>query len=183
MNYLIEMLRRIFVFLSLLWSLTLVACQNDGRVVSENILNAVAPDSAFVACELASLDSMISPEIFGRDFGRAMVEYIEQNDSVDVSALNNKVALVREVYAALGGANKSARVVEGIMSYENGLPLDRRMKLYAGIATPEQLGTALRIDKYSASADSALIEAQINTLRVIYTDEQWAQFMEYYNRK
>lgn len=162
-----------------------MACdkQNDGRVVSERIINATTTDSTLIAREITSLDSSISPEIFGRDFGRVLVEYIERGDSINVGALNHKIALVRKIYSQLEGERNAARIINGIKSYENGLPMERRMKLYACIATPQQMGTALRIDSFSADADSALIEAQKKALRAIYTDDQWSRFIEYYNRK
>lgn len=162
-----------------------MACdkQNDGRVVSERIINTATPDSSFIAREIASLDSLISPEIFGRDFGRVLVECIERGDTIDVSELNRKISLVRKIYSQLEGEHNATRIINGIKSYENGLTMERRMKLYACIATPQQMGTALRIDSFSVDADSAVIEEQKKILRAIYTDEEWSQFIEYYNRK
>lgn len=164
----------------------LMACSsqsaNDGRAVSERILFTSQVDSTFVDTTFAKLDTIITPEIFGRDFAMTIVKITESDTTIRGAELHRRVQLLQKAYTTRGNTIGYKRFAEGVQSYINGLPLNRQMHVYARISTPAQLGTALRIDRFRNPNDTIVI-AQANALRAIYTDEEWNEFQEYYNRK
>lgn len=164
----------------------LMACSsqsaNDGRAVSERILFTPHVDSTFVDTTFAKLDTIITPEIFGRDFAMTVEKITESDTTICGTELHRRVQLLQKAYATRGNAIGYKRFAEGVQSYINGLPLNRQMRVYARISTPTQLGTALRIDRFRNPSDT-IVTAQANALRAIYTDAEWNEFQEYYNRK
>lgn len=165
----------------------LMACSsqsaNDGRAVSERLLLTAQADSVFVDSTFAKLDTMVSPEIFGRDFAMTVVRMAESDTVINSVEMNHRIQLLRKVYAARSDERGYKRFAEGVQSYINGLPIERQMFIYARVATPAQLGTALRIDRFRNPSDTARISQQFSMLRNIYSDAEWDEFMEFYNRQ
>ena len=111
------------------------------------------------------------------------VEILENDTIVDAKELNRRVKMLRTELTEQRGGWYNKRFVEGVQSYVDALNLERRMKLYTIVSSPEQMGTALRIDKIHAGADTARIVEQKRVLRSLYTIEEWNRFEENYNRK
>lgn len=164
----------------------LVACGSrsykDGRTVSLMILKTSSLDTLSVSNMVNLLDSMISPEIFGRDFAMSIVSMAESDTVLNGADLYKRLDLLRHVYIANRGDKAFKRFDEGVQSFINALPVEQKMFFYARIATPEQLGTALRIDRYRNPGDSLKISEQIAALKNYYDEEQLSLFLKYYNR-
>ena len=180
-------MRNLLFYMAVLSAVALMACsarlENDGSAVSARIIKSQVMDSVGIAQAVSSLDTLITPEIFGRDFGKVTVEVLESDTVIDAVQLNRRVSLLRSVYAQQRGGGYGKRFAEGVQSYIDGLPIERRMRLYTRIATPKQMGTALRIDLMRGKTDTALSAEQLRQLKLIYSAEEWTQFEEYYNRK
>ena len=165
-----------------------VACgsntaRNDGRAVSERIINTVAVDSAFVASNIMALDSIVTPVVFGRDFAMVVVDAIERDSIKSGADLYNRIVMLRDALVKKKGERGYCEFREGIQSYIDRLPMKRQMTIYAKVSTPQQLGTALRIDRSSNKSDSAKIDMQVNELMSIYDEAEKALFLKYYNLK
>ena len=167
-------------------SVAFVACSSQPESASCRVSKMiVACDSVdkSVMCSLVSeLDSLLTPEIFGRDFAMTIIDAIENDSVVDAKEMNRRVELLRKCLIEKKGARHSALFAEGVQSVVDGLDFDRQMKLYVKIATPEQMGTALRIDRYSNEADTAEVEKRVQVLKAIYDDAEYAKFLKFYNR-
>ena len=167
-------------------SVAFVACssqpENASRKVSEIILLSDSVDKVMMCSLVANLDSMLTPEIFGRDFAMSMVSVIENDSVVDAKELNQRVEMLRKCLIDKKGSRHSKLFAEGVQSYVNGLPLERQMALYVKISTPEQLGTALRIDRYHNECDTAELQQRAEVLKAIYNDAEYSAFLKYYNR-
>lgn len=147
------------------------------KILLTQDIDSIAIDSIY-----AGLDSILSPEIFGRDFAMEAVAMLECDTiEVDASNLNHRISILRKVIAKRGIPKHSTMFAEGVQSYIDSLPIEQQMKLYTRIATPAQMGNALRIDRYSGVADST-IQAGVNALRLIYNEEEMNTFLKYYNR-
>ena len=164
-----------------------VACgsskQNDGRSISEKIVRAVVADSLFVAQMVENSDTLLAPEVFGRDFAMTMVAVAESDTILSGVELNKRITWLKKSFEKKRGAKYFERFNVGMQSYIDSLSPERKMLLYVKISTPEQMGTALRIDGYRNPADSTEIAQKIKILRSIYNDVEYASFMKYYNRK
>lgn len=164
----------------------LIACSSksgsDGRAVSNRIIRAMCADSAVIVSAVAELDTLVAPEIFGRDFAIALVAVAESDTVLSGADLNKRVKILRSAYAGRAGERAYQRFAEGVQSYIDGLPVDRKMRVYTRVASPEQLGTALRIDRYRNLGDSLCVKEQVEALRAIYSAEEYASFMKYFNR-
>lgn len=180
-------MKRYLVSLSLCFVMLAVACassnHNDGRTISEKIVRASVADSVSISQMVLQLDSLISPEIFGRDFAITVVSVAESDTVLNGLELNNRISWLKKAYEKRMGSKGFERFNEGVQSYINGLSPEREMRLYVKISTPEQLGTALRIDRYRYPADSAEIDEKVRILRSIYNDIEYTSFFKYYNRK
>lgn len=167
-------------------SVALMACssqpESSSRRVSEIIIASDKIDKAMMCSLVLELDTMLAPEILGRDFAQAMISTIESDSVVNAGELNRRVELLRKCLVDKKGARHSAFFAEGVQSYVNGLTLERQMAIYTKIATPEQLGTALRIDRYRTPADSVDIAKRVEFLKVIYDEAEYSAFLKYYNR-
>ena len=180
-------MNRIIFCLMLLSIVVVMACgtklNNDGYAISERLLKSSKVDAVDVERYVGSMDTLLAPEIFGRDFGKAVVEILENDTIVDAKELNRRVKMLRTELTEQRGGWYNKRFVEGVQSYVDALNLERRMKLYTIVSSPEQMGTALRIDKIHAGADTARIVEQKRVLRSLSTIEEWNRFEENYNRK
>ena len=180
-------MKRYFASFVLSLVVLMVACgssnYSDGRTISERIVRAKIADSLFVAQTIAQLDTLVSPEIFGRDFAMTMVEITESDTVLRGKELNNRISWLRKACEKKHGLSYFKRFNEGVQSYIDQLPSDRKMRLYVKISTPEQMGTALRIDGYHNPPDSIAIAQKVKILRSIYNDVEYASFLKYYNRK
>lgn len=185
-KYMIGVKRGVIVFIACM-AVLMVACgsnlRNDGRAVSERIIKGNFVDSASVARDIALLDTMLTPVIFGRDFAMAAVEAVEQDSVKNGADLYKRISVLKKVYEARKGERAYREFLEGVQSYINQMPVKRQMELYAKVSTPKQLGTALRIDRSKNFADSAKIKEQVNVLKTIYNEYDLAQFMKYYNMR
>ena len=180
------MIRNLLTFAVYVMALLVVSGSSGydcGKVVSDRILKTAEVDSV-VMCELVSkLDTFISPEIFGRDFAIVLVTTLEGGIVINRKELYKRVKLLQDVLIEKKGKTEFERFNEGVQSYINGLPAERKMMVYTKIATPEQLGTALRIDRYRGKAEDLItIEEQVNALRDIYDEEDFSSFQKYFNR-
>lgn len=173
--------------LTLFTGIMFMACssqnRNDGRAVSSHILLAQSADYNLIDSMVAQLDTMITPEIFGRDFAISVVSMTENGTLPHRTELYRRTALLRKVITAQQGEQAFARFAEGVQSFIDGLPVPRRMRVYAQLSTPEQLGTALRIDRFRNPADTANVNECANALRDIYSDDEWLIFTNHFNRK
>lgn len=178
---------RILLSLTIFSIVALMACgtkpENDGYAISSRILKPIMVDSSAIVRSVSSMDTLIAPEIFGRDFGRVAVEMLESDTVIDAGILNRRVSMLRQILTERRGERFGRRFVEGVQSYVETLPSERRMRVYTRVADPRQMGTALRIDKVRAGADTARIAEQVAVLRSIYSVDEWEQFMEYYSKK
>lgn len=164
----------------------LVACGSgnykDGKTVSLMILKTSSLDTLSVSNMVSLLDSMITSEIFGRDFAMSIVAMVESDTMLNGAELHNRLGILRHVYIENRGNRSFQRFDEGVQSFINALPVNRRMAFYAKVSTPEQLGTALRIDRYRNPGDSLKICEQVAALKNYYDKEQLSLFLKYYNR-
>ena len=178
--------KRVLYSLMLLLAVSIVACssqfEKDARVVSREILCANSITEAEMCSTLSVLDSLITPEVFGRDFAMEIVCKIETDSICDASELNNRVKLLRKCITDKRGKSHSDLFVAGVQSYVEALPLDRKMRLYTKIASPEQLGAALRIDRYRSPGDSVRINSEVGVLKVIYSQAEYEAFLKHFNR-
>lgn len=178
-------MRNLFTFI-VFFVAVFVACssgeRNDGRTISDKILKTPAIDSVTVCDAVNRLDTLITPEIFGRDFAIALVALAESDTVLCGKELNRRVAMLRQAYEVREGKQAYKCFDEGVQSYIDGLPVARRMNVYTRVSTPEQLGTALRIERYRCPADSAAIKEQVDALLKIYNEDELVSFMKYYNR-
>ena len=178
--------KRVLYGLMLLLTVMIVACssqiENDARAVSREILRAGSISEAEMCSTLSALDSLLMPEVFGRDFAMEIVQKIENDSSCDAKELNRRVKLLRKCITDKQGKHNSNLFVAGVQSYVETLSFERKMKLYAKIATPEQLGTALRVDRYRSPNDSARIKAEAEALMKIYNDAEKEAFLKHLNR-
>lgn len=167
-------------------SVALMACnsqpESNSRRVSEIILASDKIDKTMMCSLVLELDTMLAPEILGRDFAMSMIGVIESDSMVNAKELNRRVELFRKCLVDEKGARHSALFAEGVQSYVNGLTLERQMAIYTKIATPEQLGTALRIDRYRTPTDSVDIAMRVEALKTIYDEAEYLAFLKYYNR-
>lgn len=167
-------------------SVALMACstppENVSLKVSETILASDSMDKTMMCSLVSQLDSMLTPEIFGRDFAVTVVNAIENDSVIDAKELNRRVEMLRKCLIDKKGTRHSQLFAEGVQSYVNGLSIERQMALYVKIATPEQLGTALRIDRYRNESDSAEVQQRADVLKTIYNEAEYSAFLKYYNR-
>lgn len=163
-----------------------VACSstghNDGKTISERILKVPNADSMAISNAVSQLDTLITPEIFGRDFAIVLVALTESDTVIECKELYQRVKLLKNIFAEKKGVKTFNRFNEGVQSYIDGLTVERKMRVYAKIATPKQLGTALRIDRYRNPDDSIAIKEQVQILRNIYNDDEFSSFLKYFNR-
>lgn len=156
---------------------------DKSREICRKILLMPEVDSLTMVSMVNELDTLMSPEVFGRDFAMEAILAIEC-DTIIPNAIewNRRIGMLRDVLAVKGTDRHSSLFAEGVHSKIEELPLDRRMRLYAKISTPSQLGTAMRIDKYRSEIDSEQIVEKLNILKEIYTEEEMNVFLKYYNR-
>lgn len=178
-------MRRSFGFVMLLLTVFMACCStrySDGKSVSERILKIPQVDTLAILNAVTELDTLITPEIFGRDFAMTLVSVSESDTIIDSKELYRRVTILRNIYTKKEGEKIFRRFQEGIQSYIDGLPVERKMMFYTKIAMPEQLGTALRIDKYHNQDDSVEINEQVQILRKIYNNDEFSSFMKYFKR-
>lgn len=179
-------MKRICVYILLLVPVMLMACGSsvykDGKQVCERLINLPGIDTLEVENMLNQVDSLITPEILGRDFGITLVKNIESDSVINRKELNRRITLFRRIYADREGERDCKRFSIGLQSVINAMPVERQMKIYSKISTPAQMGTAFRIDRYRVKEDSVAINKRIEVLRHIYNNEEMMQFMECYNR-
>ena len=178
--------KRVLYGFMLLLTVMIVACssqiENDARSVSREILRAGSISEAEMCSTFNTLDSLVMPEVFGRDFAMEIVQKIENDSICDAKELNRRVKLLRKCITDKQGKHNSNLFVAGVQSYVETLSFERKMKLYAKIATPEQLGTALRVDRYRNESDSAEVQQRADVLKAIYNEAEYSAFLKYYNR-
>lgn len=180
-------MKRYLISFALCCVVLAVACgsskQNDGRAISDKIVRAIVADSLFVTQMVEEMDTLLAPEVFGRDFAITMVTVVESDTVLSGVELNKRISWLKKTCDRTRGTQYFKRFNEGVQSYIDKLLPERRMRFYVKISTPEQMGTALRIDGYRNPADSTEIAQKIKILRSIYNDVEYVSFMKYYNRK
>ena len=164
----------------------LVACsstkRNDGKAVSELILKTPVADSGLIYNAVYELDSLVTPEIFGRDFAMILTLLAENDTLLSGKEINRRVGMLRHAYTLKAGSFAYNRFDEGVQSYIDALPVERKMRVYAAVATPEQLGSALRIERYRNPGDSMSINEQADALLKMYDTSDRAVFLKFFNR-
>lgn len=178
-------MRRSLGFVMLLLTVFMACCSarhNDGKSVSERILKIPQTDTQAIFNAVTELDTLITPEIFGRDFAMTLVAVSEMDTIIDGKELYRRVNALRDIFTKKKGEKKFNRFNEGVQSYINGLSEERKMRFYTKIATPEQIGTALRIDRYANPDDSVAIKKRVKILHKIYNGDEYSSFLKYFNR-
>ena len=156
---------------------------DKSREICRKILLMPKVDSLTMVAMVSELDTLMSPEVFGRDFAMEAICVIEcDTTNINEGEWNLRIGMLRDILAEKGTERHSSLFAEGVQSKIDELPIDRRMRLYAKISTPAQLGTAMRIDKYRNVTDSVQAVEMINILRLIYTEEEMNVFMKCFNR-
>ncbi len=180
-------MRQNLISFSLCIVLLMVACssgnRNDGRAISERLVKTAVVDSAFVSQLVMGLDTLMAPEILGRDFAMTIVSEVERDTVLNGKELNKRIMLLKRNFEKYRGEKYFERFAEGVQSYVGALPLEKEMKLYVKLSTPAQLGTALRIDRYRYPHDTVKIAEKVKIVSKIYNDVEYASFLKYYNRK
>lgn len=95
---------------------------------------------------------------------------------------NARVMQLFEVCGKLKKEDLSKAFGEQLDKQAAGLSLEKQMKVYSSATTPEKLGEALKADSQAPNADKAFINRQIETLKTIYSAEDYKKFIDSYKK-
>lgn len=100
---------------------------------------------------------------------------------LSIDAAMNEVNATRAALVMLGQPQTIRQFHAATDLSARKLPLDKQMRLFSSVASPEALGRALRADLNAPQADSALVTRQVNELRKIYSDQDYQLFLRNFN--
>jgi hypothetical protein len=147
----------------------------------EGMLSAITGTQGDTAA-LAIKSLAMTPTLAGENFA------VWATDSLIAGKITGKklygsIATMEWIYAFRGMGASAKAFKEAFQGYIDALPIDRQMLIYSKSATPAQLGAAMHIEASRGMSSLQTAKSQIDALKSIYTPEDFATFMRYYNLK
>ena len=92
----------------------------------------------------------------------------------------DRINIIRDTYAACGKSSELWQFDHAFQNYVDSLPIEEQMRIYSRAAGKLKLSIAI---KNEALEDPMKACEAIEALKRIYTEEEFAEFMQYYSAK